>query len=386
MTNPPPPQPPTPPPPTGPDGAWHQSGDSVPGHNAGIDLSVPQRQSPIAAVFLVLKAIRSIGLVQIVFGVGFVLSRSPSVAVLAISVTAVLLVALVISGLSWWRYTFSVQEGELRVENGVLSRNRLTIPLDRVQGVSIEQKFLHRLVGLVEVTADTAGTALAEFNLSAVQRRVAEALQSVAADHRASAASSSTSPVVHVDALPGAPAHALADTEERVILKRTPVELVKIASTSFPLSGLALLAPLFAVIFEFGDRIPIEPPASDVEFMFGAWLFWAVPLFIVAALLVGLLLNIANSFLRFWDLTITQTASGLRRNAGLLSKSSTASSIPRIQVIRVRQPLAARFVNIREVWLVGINAAVAAVGGVAGTSDRSSCPAAAKSKPTNFAR
>ena len=337
----------------------------MPGHVGGVDLSVPQRQSPIAAVFLVIKTIRSIGIVQIVFGVGFVLARSPSIAVLAISVTGVLLIALAISGLSWWRYTFSVQDGELRVENGVLSRNRLTVPLDRVQGVSIEQKFLHRFVGLVEVTADTAGTAVAEFNLSAVNRSVAEALQSVSSDHRASTAAAAASDTIPAPGSAGvlapAPAQALPDTEERVVLKRTPAELLKIAFTTFPLSGLALLAPLAAIVFEFGDRIPIDAP-DDVEFSPGLWLVWAIPLALLAMLAIGLLLNVANSFLRFWDLTITRTPSGLRRNAGLLSKSGTASSIPRIQIIRVRQSWVARFVDLREVWLVGVNRVLAANG------------------------
>ena len=84
-----------------------------------------------------LKAVRSIGIVQIIFGVGFVLSRSPSIVALLVGAIIVVLISLVIAGLSWWRYTFSVQEGELRVENGVLSRDRLTVPLDRVQGVSL---------------------------------------------------------------------------------------------------------------------------------------------------------------------------------------------------------------------------------------------------------
>ena len=324
-----------------------------------IDLSVPQRQSPIAAVFLVLKAVRSIGIVQIIFGVGFVLSRSPSIVALLVGAIIVVLISLVIAGLSWWRYTFSVQEGELRVENGVLSRDRLTVPLDRVQGVSIEQKFLHRLVGLVEVTADTAGAAQAEFNLSAVSRPVAEALQKVASDHRAETAAAAASAVPAsmttgaVDAVAEAFSPPSLEPYERVILKRTPGEIIKLGLTTFPLAGLVLIGPLVAIAFEFEDRIDI--PVPDVDFNPGLWLVWAVPLLILGIFLLGALLNIAQSFLSLWDLTITETGSGLRRNAGLLSKSSTASSIPRIQIIRVRQPPAGRVVNMRELTLVGVN-------------------------------
>ena len=331
-----------------------------------IDLSVPQRQSPIAAVFLVLKAVRSIGIVQIIFGVGFVLTQSPSIPILVIGATIVILISLILSGLSWWRYTFSVQEGELRVENGVLSRNRLTVPLDRVQGVSIEQKFLHRLVGLVEVTADTAGAAAAEFNLAAVKRQVAEDLQAVAADHRAATAAAAAANAVPatmttgaVDAIAEAFTPPAPTPVDRVILKRTPGEIIKLGLTTFPLAGLALLGPLIAIALEFEDRIDI--PTPDIDVNPGLWLLWAVPLALLVIVIIGISLNIAQSLLRLWDLTITETASGLRRNAGLLSKSSTASSIPRIQIIRVRQAPAARVVNMREVTLVGVNRLSAAV-------------------------
>lgn len=331
------------------------------------DLSKPQRQSPIAAVFLVLQAVRSIGILQIVFGIGFILSRSPSLPAVLIGATVLVLIALVISLLSWWRYTFSVQEGELRVENGVLSKNRLVIPLDRVQGVSIQQKFLHRLVGLVEVTADTAGAALAEFNLAAVKRPIAEALQAAAADQRAVATTAEPATLANgaVDAVAEAFTPPVAEESERVVVKRTPRDIVKLGLTTFPLAGLALLGPLVAVALEFEDRVDI--PTPDVVVDPGIWLVWAVPLAVIAVVILGLTLNVAQSFLRLWDLTITRTASGLRRNAGLLSKSSTASSIPRIQIVRVRQSWSSRLVNMADVTLVGVNRlSAAAAGGAIG--------------------
>lgn len=339
-----------------------------PGGSSGIDLSSPQRQSPIAALFLVLGFVRSIGIFQIVIAGGFILSRSPSILALAIGVLIVGSILLGIALLGWWRYTFSVQEGELRVENGVLSRHRLTLPLDRIQSVSIEQKFLHRLVGLVEVTADSAGTATSEFRLQAVQREVAEALQSVASDYRTATAVADTDaavdqPVLGADgqSVVSAPAPAV---EERVIVRRTPRELIKIALTFFPLTGLAVLAPLIAIGDDLREFIPFDAPEITVNP--GLWLLWFVPLAIVAVLLVGLLLNIGSSFLRNWDLTVTQTAAGLRRNAGLLSKTSTASSIPRLQIIRVSQNWVARMVGIRTVSLVGVNSAVPGQTGGAG--------------------
>ena len=331
-----------------------------------IDLSQPQRQSPLAAVFLVIKGVRAIGIVQIVLGVGFVFARSGSLVAILVGALVIGLILLAISIVSWWRYTFRVEGGELRVESGILSRNRLTVPLDRVQSVSIEQKFLHRIVGLVEVTADTAGTSGSEFNLAAVPRSVAEAVQAAAADHRAARQGADQPrqlPDGEGSGFTSASQGSAEERPERVLIKRTPRELLKIAFTTLPIYGLAVLAPLFAVGGELGDNIPVDLPDISVEP--GAWLFWFVPLALLVVVTAGFALNAVTLLLREWDMTITQTAKGLRRNAGLLSKRSTASSIPRIQLMTQSQNMLERYAGITSMRLQGVSSA-AEVGAVSG--------------------
>ena len=50
--------------------------------------------------------------------------------------------------------------------------------------------------------------------------------------------------------------------------------------------------------------------------------------------------------LQDWDLTVTRTAAGVRRNAGLLSKTSVASSLPRVQRIEVHEGIVARILGL----------------------------------------
>ena len=306
-------------------------------------------------IFLVLRFVRSIGIVQIVVGAGFVLSRSPSLIALAFGVLVVGAVLLSIAALGWWRYTFAVQDGELRVEQGVISRQRLTIPLDRVQAVSIQQKFLHRIVDLVEVSAESAGTAASEFTIDAIKRPVAEALQTAAADHRAN----TTGSVAPLSSIPGVTPAPIAPAVDRVVLQRSPGELLKIALTQFPLSGLAVLAPLVAFSGELLDRLP-DDGLPDVTIDAGRALIWFIPAVLLAIFVFSIFLNIVRVFLVHWGLTVTETASGLRKNAGLLSKTSTASSLPRLQLVRVSQSALARLVGINQVSLVGIRSAPSA--------------------------
>ena len=337
-----------------------------PGGAAGIDLTEPQRQSPLAVLFLVLRFVRSVGIVQIVVGAGFVLSRSPSILAVAIGVIFIAAILLVISALGWWRYTFAVADGELRVEQGVISKQRLVIPLDRVQSVSIEQKLLHRIVDLVQVSADSAGTATSEFTIDAVKRPVAEALQAAAADHRANAIAAPATAAIGVDGIPTRPVENGEAVRDRVVVRRTPGELIKVAVTQFPLSGLAVLAPLFAFGGEILDRLPSSVPDPNINFSAGLWLLWVVPLVLLAVLIFSMILNIIRVLLTDWGLTVTETASGLRKNAGLLSKRSTAASLPRLQMVQVSQSVLTRLAGISNVSLIGIRSSVSAEAANAG--------------------
>ena len=315
------------------------------------NLSEPQRQSPLAAVFLVLKAVRGIGIFQIVVAAGFVLSRSPSIVVLALGVVVVGAIALGIGLLSWWRYTFQVVGAELQVTKGVIARDRLTVPLDRVQSVSIEQKFLHRIVQLVQVSLDTAGTESAEFTIDAVSKDVALALQRAAADYRRAGPAAAR---VDGGPLPDDPSVDPIHTPvpDQVVIKHNVSRIITMALTQMPFTGLAVLAPLLAFGGEFGDRIPFDVP--DVDVGLGRWLLWFVPVAILVVVAVSVLLNVIRTLLVDWDLTVTRTDVGLRRDAGLFTKTSVASSLNRAQTFEVSQGMLERVAGLHHVTLRNI--------------------------------
>ncbi len=316
-----------------------------------MNLEQPQRQSILAIVFLAARTIRQVGIVQIVIAGGFLISRSPSLVVLIAGVLVIGAIFMAIATLRWWRYTFMVRNGELRVDRGVLSRDTLTVPLDRVQSVSIEQKFLHRVVKLVQVSLDTAGTSNAEFTFDAIERDVAIELQRVAADFRGA----QPEPSLATDGVVG-PSDVLQPPppafEERTILQHSPARLVRLGLSRVPFSGLAFLAPVFAFGDEIVDRIPFDAP--DIEVRVGLWLLWFVPLAIIGVAIFGLILNLIGTFLREWDLRVIQTESGLRRDAGLLSTTSVASNVSRVQSVETRQGLLQRAFGLQHITLHNI--------------------------------
>jgi putative membrane protein len=88
----------------------------------------------------------------------------------------------------------------------------------------------------------------------------------------------------------------------------------------------------------------------------GAWLIWVIPLVLVAVLLVSVVLNLVRVILVDWNLTVTSTAAGLRRDAGLLSTTSIASSITRVQRVATKQGVLERLIGLQTVVLHTIGA------------------------------
>jgi len=288
---------------------------------------LPQRQSPLAIVFLALRILRSLGIAQLVIAALF-LFRAPLDGPLILVPFAVILLFGAISALSWWRYTFQLVDGELIVVKGIVRVDRLTVPVDRIQSLGIDQELLHRMTGLVKVSVDTAGSAEAEFAIDAVSRSVAEELQRLAV---------TAAPVVtqgNGNTELAAPTNP-ALVEDRVVFTHGPGRLVRAALTMWPLTGLIILGPLFA----FGDQFSRElnERVGEVELDTDQFAWWWVPVGLVAFLIFSTLMNIARVILADWDMTLRASPTSLRRTSGLLSRTSKASSIARIQVVSSEQ-------------------------------------------------
>lgn len=287
-------------------------------------LAHPTRQSPVALAFIAWRFVRRLGLSALLAAIFFVTRGELSIGLGVLAVVAAAVLSTV-SAISWWRFTFEVAGDELIVTKGILSVQRVVIPLDRVQSVAIDQRLVHRVVGLVRVAVDTAGSSQTEFEIDAVDRRHAEALRRLAADAR--------------DDRPAAGAHqGGADAEvAEVLVRRSVGDLLLVGLTSAPWAGLVVFAPLLA----FGDEMGrlggwiegLSQRVDDAADRSVASLVLVVLGLILVVTVLGAALQVAREILTNWDVTLARTASGLRRTAGLLSTTSRSSTVRRIQSI-----------------------------------------------------
>lgn len=301
-----------------------------------IDLTSPHRQSPIAVVFLAVRVVRQIGIAQLaIIGVFLV---TGSFAAIVVPATIVGLTALgAFAAAAWWRFTFEIAASELVVHRGVLQSERVAVPIERIQSVAIEQELLHRMVGLVKVSIDTAGSSEAELVLDAVERTVADELE------RLTVSATSSAPVAPGGDLP-------PPVVEHVLFQHDPHRLTVTALASSPLRGIAVLAPLLALwglADDLGADAGVEVDGDDVR-----W-WWPLAL-LVGFFVLSVALNVIRVMLRDWELAVRTTPTGLRRTAGLISRTSTAISTRRIQLVTSRRNPLERRVGLRTARLATI--------------------------------
>ena len=148
------------------------------------DLGVWRRTSPFAIVFFLGATIRTIArsYIQLVASFGAIAyltrfdfsSRGGSLGL------AILLALFAIGGvalLRYWFFRFRVDDDRLLIRQGFVKRTALDLPFDRVQGINVERSLVDRMLGLVTVRLDTAGTVVAEGRLPAVSTELADWLR-----------------------------------------------------------------------------------------------------------------------------------------------------------------------------------------------------------------
>jgi putative membrane protein len=221
-------------------------------------------------------------------------------------------VALILVGvgayayLSWTRLEFFYDDdGDLRVNSGLLVRNERRVQLSRLQSVDVTQPILARLFGLAELRpevagASTEGTTLRYLSLEDAQQLRAELLARASGMRAEGETSVETAPEQVLVQVPSP--HLLAS-------------LVLQPSTVF----LLLLIPTVVVV-------------AGVS---GVWELGLTGIFLVFApvALVG------GQFLKYFGFTVAQSTDGLRLRFGLTSHRSQTVPPGRVQAVRIERPL-----------------------------------------------
>ena len=248
-----------------------------------------------------------------------------------------LLLALLVGGLvygtaSWLRTTYWIEQDELRVDTGVISRQSRRIRVDRLQGIDVVQPLVARLFGLAEVRMDVAGGGSREGSLAFLPLREAEQLRETLLARRDlvrvhGSGAPDPSPAGPVGAAAPAPAGAPSEwVVARLDVATLLVSLLLSVETVLLVMAAVGLGVLFLLLGELGGIAGVVP------------------------VVLGFGLTQLRKLVAYHGLTVTATGPSpavpggdapttLRVRRGLLERDTQTVALARVQGLVVSEPL-----------------------------------------------
>ncbi|MBY7142382.1 PH domain-containing protein [Virgibacillus sp. NKC19-3] len=284
-------------------------------------MSEPRRLHPAAIIFNFIKGIREF-LFVLIFG--FITFRDESLIYFILILFALVLLLVTYSIITWYRFTYRVEDNELRIEYGIFVRKKRYISKNRIQSIDLTSGVIHRIFKLAKVQIETAsGGDGAEASLKAVKLTEAEKLRDELKNENT-------------------PLKGELEEEETTnpFYKISFQRLFIAGSTSGSLGVIFVLA---IGATEFERFIPDQFFDNAMSWVIGLGIALIVG-FVFVVLLLLWLLGIAGTIIKYGNFTITKSTDELFITRGLLEKKQITIPLSRIQAIGIqesiiRQPL-----------------------------------------------
>ena len=279
-----------------------------------IDWSSPQRQPVAGLLVVIIKTFWDVMKRAWPIILLMLFRRESGLGKFEILTIVIAALALVSGFLNFYFFKFYIINNELTIKKGWLKKGTHVVPLNRIHSVHIEQSFLHKMLNIVKLSIDTAGSDKSEITIDALHRNMADELKTRLINKE------------------------IKTTNEESVAEALPVVHLS-TSDLFKLSISAnhIEALLILISFGFGILENIRQinedliPDANVFVPSGSAI--AIAYLIVGVLLLTMLVSTAGIFLRYFNFTVRQTYSGYHIRSGLFTVKERVVTLHKVQYI-----------------------------------------------------
>lgn len=307
------------------------------------DFSVPQHMSPGAFFIIFVKLIKALFgpiLLCLLINVRFIEAEDGSIWLrAAASMAGLTVICLLLAMVSYYSKKFYVSNGNLIYVRGVIRRENISIPLERIHSLRTCRGLWYRLLGMRGVVFDTLAAKGEEIELILSETDWNSLISLIENEERQKPASASEPPEYN-------PKSSIFFDDKNLALA---------ALCQNHLKGLAVLGVIFAPLIDnigiFGDdaKVFLDHTGSFLDETINTPLSIAVALILLY--FAAMLLWLGKVFLKYYDMSMTFDRKQLTFSYGLISRSSSRFTFNKICTIRVkRNPLEQRF-KFCTLWL-----------------------------------
>lgn len=316
-----------------------------------LNLHEPQRQSLIGVAVIFIKNLRVaanifISVILVQFGteisfwglglkeVGFIIAG----------------LFLLISYLQYRRFFFYVVDDKFIMEKGLLSRDRITIPFDRIQTVNLNQNIIQQVLGVMAVKVDTAGSSQKELEISALPKSYARELQNFLIEKKEETKLEKVEQEQETEE---------ADLDEKTtfdlstkqpLIKLPVKDLMLVGLTENHLhTGLLVFAVINGYVWQFEEYLlkPFEPFLEEQANTFMASWLILLPIVIILFLVVSVFISMIQSALKYFNLEFFVDAKGVQLVSGLLKRAEYQIPNNKIQYLKWRSNPLRKLIGLR---------------------------------------
>lgn len=296
-----------------------------------LELNEPQRQAPLGVAIIFFKNLRRainfvLAVIVVNLGTGFQMLGMGYKGWGLILAT----VFLIYSILQYRKFYFYVSGDNFVIEKGVLRQEKINVPFSRIQSVNTKQNVVQRLLNLVGLKVDTAGSVTQEIDIPALSKEYAAELRNYLMQKRYEHGEEEGEEVKKEALSP-----SLAEQEP--LLTLSVKDLLKVGFTQNHLrSGLVLFAIVNGYIWQFEEYLvkPFEPYLEETaKSILTTWVL-LLPFAITAFLIISVLTSLVTTVLRYYGFQFYLTDKGLEMESGLFNRNSYNVPYEKIQYFR----------------------------------------------------
>src|SRR5690606_9535209 len=254
--------------------------------------------------------------------------------------------------INYFYYSYQVIDDELVINKGWLSKSKTVVKLDKIHEVNLNQKLIHKLIGLYMVKVDTAGSSKTEIAINGVDYRKALALKEILTNTELAVPEEIDKTEQQDETFISQPENTA--TEEKI--KIGLPSLIKIGLTRNYLQTLGLL---LAVSFQIIEQVKDILFSDEDEYTFFNNLFSSVSyeqyiglvgLLLVFGLIVFIILfNLIRTLFTYFNYQINIKNKQLTVSYGLTDSHITAVPSQKVQLFKVQQNYFQKLMNLFEV-------------------------------------
>ena len=294
-----------------------------------LQFDAPQRQSAIGIVIMFADTLQKF-LRAMWAPLAITLYRMPSDALLYV-VFGILVLFLIIGFVAYLKYrnfTFFLdeQKEEFVVQSGVLSKKRLSIGLDKIQQVNINQNIIQKIIGVYSLDVDTAGSGSKEVSIRAIDHKSAQILKAKLLERDVEKS--------EVDET-----SEILEEKQKPIIKISLSSLLKVGITSNYGRSLAILMAFFFTLYDnakdFIQNEMLSEEQFDTYINQGAKLGLLMIFF--GLFLAVFVINLVRTLIKYFDLEVVKQRNSLLISYGLFAKKNTLLNPKKAQIVSYSQ-------------------------------------------------